>query len=192
MQILKKEFFDRDPMIVAKELLGKILVRNYKDKIISGRIVETEAYLGLDDEAAHSFRGKTGRTAVLFEDAGLAYVHNIHMQTCLDVSVQGVGIPNSVLIRALEPLEGSDLMKKFRNKENLKDLTTGPGKLGKALNILKEHNGCDMTNSSSPLYFADDGFEVKEIVIKKRIGLNKNADPEMRFYIKNNIYVSKK
>ncbi|WKZ29696.1 MAG: DNA-3-methyladenine glycosylase [Candidatus Dojkabacteria bacterium] len=192
--ILTQKFYERSPLKVAPEILGKVLVRNISGQIISGRIVEVEAYIAFIDEAAHSFRGKTKANYPLFGKAGVAYVHSIHMQQCLDIVTEVEDVPGSVLIRALEPLEGIELMKQHRGKENLKDLTTGPGKLCKALSITKEFNGVDVTNKESGLYFLDDGVSIppKDLVVTKRIGLSKAADFEYRFCIKTSSYLSKR
>lgn len=192
MTLLKRDFFNRNPLEVAPELLGKILVRKVENNIISGRIVEVEAYLGFIDEAAHSFIGKTKRNNSLFGEPGCAYVHRIHMQHCLDVVTCEVDDPGSVLIRALEPIEGIEIMKIFRDKDNLKDLTNGPGKLCQALNITKSLDGIDMKDSSSELYLIDDGYKSGKIKKSKRIGISKAKEHEWRVYIENNNFISKK
>ncbi len=193
MKVLKKKFYNRSPLQVAPDLLGKILVRKLNGEIISGRIVEVEAYLGSSDQAAHSFKGLTKRNASLFKDAGHAYVHTIHTQNCLDVVVEGSNIPHSVLIRALEPLEGIELMKQFRNKEKLTDLASGPGKLCQALNITKDFDGLNITKIDSELFIMDSGFEIEKssIVTAKRIGISKAAEFDYRYYIKNSKYISR-
>ncbi|HTK03206.1 MAG TPA: DNA-3-methyladenine glycosylase [Alphaproteobacteria bacterium] len=192
-KILTSDFYNRNPLLVAPDLLGKILVRNFDGKIISGRIVETEAYLAFNDEASHSFVGKTERNKSLFGKPGTAYVHSIHMQNCIDVVTEGVNIPSSVLIRALEPLEAIEIMKSLRGKENLKDLTTGPGKLCKALAITKGFNGYDLTKLGD-LYIIDDNYSVseKDIIKVKRIGISKATENEYRFYLKDSQFISKK
>lgn len=190
MKTLDKAFYNRSAEVVATKLLGKILTRSLDNSIISGRIVEVEAYLPFIDEAAHSFKGKTKRNLSLFKSAGHAYIHSIHTQNCLDVVTDKLEIPGSVLIRAIEPLDGIEKMKEFRNKENLLDLTSGPGKLTKALNITKELNGIDLTNSKE-LWILDDGFIVKDIVSGARIGISKARHKQLRFYIKGNDFVSR-
>ncbi len=192
MRVLGKSFYNRDPLLVAPDLLGKVLVRKLNNKIISGRIVEVEAYLAFTDEAAHGFVGKTARNSSLFKSAGHAYVYSIHIYNCLDFVTQDIDVPSSVLIRALEPLEGIEFMKKFRNKENLKDLTSGPGKLCQALQITKEFDGVDITNSNLNLYVVDDEFSYGETTSGKRIGISKAKDDNFRFYVKNSLYVLKK
>lgn len=190
MNVLNKEFYNKSGLLLAPELLGKILVRKFEDQEIVGRIVEVEAYLATEDEAAHAFKGETKRTKSLFLESGIAYIYSIHQQVCLDVVTK---IPTSVLIRALMPLDGIELMKKFRGKENLKDLTSGPGKLTKALGIPKEFDGINLTSDKSQLYIADDGFKYNdsEIGTSKRIGISKAQDFEYRFFVKGNPYLSR-
>lgn len=192
MKILPYSFYNRDSALVGVELLGKILVRNLGGLILSGRIVEVEAYLPFTDPAAHSYRGKTKRTESLFKDAGSVYVYQIHMQHCMDVVTDTIDIPGSVLIRAIEPIEGIEKMKEFRGKEKLTDLTSGPGKLCKALNITKELDGVNMLQENSPLYIIDDGSKVSSGVIKgPRIGISKAVEHELRFFVKDSKYISR-
>lgn len=190
--VIIKDFYNRNPLVVAREILGKILVREINNQIVSGRIVEVEAYLASEDEASHSFKGMTKRNISLYKEAGHAYIHSIHRQNCIDIVTEAEGIPTSVLIRSLEPLVGIEIMKINRNKENLKDLTNGPGKLTQALQINKDFDGIDITNINSPLYLKDDNFYPENIISTKRIGISKNIDKNFRFYIKGNLFVSKK
>ena len=192
MTLLTNSFFDRSPLKVAQDLLGKILVRKIDGQIISGRIVETESYLAFVDEAAHSFKGRTKSNGSVFKGPGTIYIHSMHMQNCIDIVTEKEGVPSGVLIRALEPLEGIELMKKFRQKENLKDLTSGPGKLCRALNITKEFDGGNISNEDSNILIYDDGFKVQSQTNAKRIGLSKAVDSEYRFYITGNQFVSNK
>ena len=191
MKILPRSFYNRNPLEVAEDLVGKILVRRLNKNIITGRIVEVEAYLAFIDEAAHSFRGKTKSNQSLFGEPGKAYIHSMHMQNCLDVVTEEVGIPSSILIRALEPLEGIELMKEFRHKDPLKDLTSGPGKLSQAMNISKDFNGIDLTDVSLPLNIYDDDFSYQKINKGKRIGISKAVDSEYRFFVKDSILFQK-
>lgn len=192
MKILDNAFFERSPLEVAPDLIGKILVRKYNDQIISGSIIEVEAYLAITDSASHSFKGKTQRNQSLFGDAGRTYIHSIHQQHCIDIVTQGVGIPSSVLIRALERIDGIDLMKKFRGLEHLKDLTSGPGKLCSALNITKELNGINVTDENSQITLFADGCKFLNIVKGKRIGITKSTELEYRYYVNNNPFLSRK
>lgn len=192
MMLLSQEFYNRSPLVVAPEILGKILVRRLNNQIISGRIVEVEAYLAFIDEAAHSFVGRTKRNTSIFKSAGHAYVYSMHRQNCFDVVTEGIDVPSCVLVRALEPLEGIELMRRFRNKEKLTDLTSGPGKLAQALSISKEFDGVDITKVESNLYIVDDNFLPGNVVTTKRVGIFKARDKYFRFCIEGSRYLSRK
>ena len=180
-RILVREFYNRDTIEVAKMLLGKVIVHNSITGKISGRIVETEAYLH-DDPACHASRGMTPRNRVMFGEPGHAYVYFIYgNHYCLNCVTAPKGIAEAVLIRALEPLTGIELMMRSRNCTNLTDLCSGPGKLTQALNIGPELNGEDMTDGGI-LYTVDDGTEVGEIVARPRIGIREAKDKLWRFY----------
>jgi DNA-3-methyladenine glycosylase len=184
--ILKYGFFLRSPEIVARDLLGKVLVHRRKGERLSGRIVEVEAYLGLDDPASHAFRGRTSANAVLFGPPGRAYVYFIYgMHYCVNISCLPDGEPGGVLIRALVPLEGIKTMARLRGlPENAKpqQLTGGPGKLCEALGITRaEHNGIDVTKATSSLQVEDDGVHPGKIRTTPRIGLSKAKERPLRF-----------
>lgn len=181
-KVLSQKFFNRSPLLVAPELLGKILLRKINNLKISGRITEVEAYLATGDESAHGYHGKTKRNASLFKNAGHAYVHRIHMQHCLDVVTEQEDTPGSLLIRALHPISGIEEMKITRNKEKVKDLTNGPGKICQALRIDMTLDGVDMTNPNSQLQILDDGYIASNIQKDKRIGISKSKDLDYRFY----------
>ncbi|MCA9380863.1 DNA-3-methyladenine glycosylase [Candidatus Dojkabacteria bacterium] len=144
MNLLIQRFYNGTPVAVAKELLGKIIINTQDNKRLSGRIIEVEAYEADKDEAAHSFKGKTERNKSLFLDAGHIYVHSIHGQYCMDIVTDEIDIPTSVLIRALCQIEGIEVMKKNRNKEKLKELCSGPGKLMQALGLDKNADGINL------------------------------------------------
>jgi DNA-3-methyladenine glycosylase len=201
--ILPRAFYLDPPDLVARRLLGKLLVRRYRDpsaarpktQRLTGRIVEVEAYFGLDDPAAHTFVGKTARNAVLFGPAGFAYVYFIYgMYFCLNFSCEPDGHPGGVLLRALEPVEGLETMARLRglpSTANPRLLTSGPGRLCQALGIVREtHNGIDVTNSRSGLHVEDDGFIPDAIDASPRIGIRKAADRPLRFTIAGNRFVS--
>jgi DNA-3-methyladenine glycosylase len=186
--------------MVARGLLGKVLVRRYetrsgKTERLAGRIVEVEAYFGLNDPAAHSFAGKTTRNAVLFGPPGFAYVYFIYgMHFCLNFSCEPEGQAGGVLLRALEPVEGMKTMARLRGLRagvNPRLLTSGPGRLCEALGIVREtHNGIDVTRARSGLYVEDDGFVPEEIAVSRRVGIRKAADLPLRFTIAGNRFVS--
>jgi DNA-3-methyladenine glycosylase len=196
-QTLSRPFYDRDPRLVGPDLLGKILVRRQGRRLLTGCIVEVEAYLGADDPAAHSFAGKTKRNAVLFGPPGYAYVYFIYgNHYCLNVSCLPDGIPGGLLFRALEPLRGMEEMFKLRGIEesaDLRRLTSGPGRLAAALGITRNRdNGKDLTSSRSDLYIADDGSAPPQVLITKRIGITKAAKMPLRYIVAGNRFVSGK
>ena len=158
---------------------------------VSARIVETEAYLGLSDAAAHSYRGRTPRTEVLFGPPGHAYVFlSYGMYDCLNVVAEPAGSPGCVLIRAAEPLTGIALMRRRRGKDRVEDLASGPGKLARALGITRRHNGVDLTRGPITVREAADA-EKFEIDASPRVGITHNADWPLRFFIRGSRFVSR-
>lgn len=195
--LIPRSFYNHPPDEVSRSLLGKLLVRNLDGERLVGRIVELEAYFGLDDPAAHSFAGKTPRNAVLFGPPGFAYVYFIYgMYYCLNFSCEPDGQAGGVLIRALEPVEGLATMARLRNlPEGAKPqlLTSGPGRLCQAFGITRAtHNGLDVTDPKSPLQVRDDGFRPEVIAATPRIGISKAAERPHRFLIQGNSFVSGK
>jgi DNA-3-methyladenine glycosylase len=183
-----RAFYDRSPEVVARELLGKVLKHNHKGEWLSGRIVEVEAYLGMDDPASHTFIGQTERNRVLFGPPGVAYVYLVYgIYYCLNVSCLPAGEPGGVLFRAIEPLEGVKTMAKLRGVpevSNASKISGGPGRLCQALGItLKLHNGVDVTRRDSTLQVVDDGYQVPRVAVTPRIGIQKGADLPLRFLI---------
>lgn len=194
---LSRSFFARSPRAVARELLGKILIRDDGDSRLAARIVEVEAYLGENDPAAHAYAGNTARTAVLFGPAGYAYVYFIYgNHYCLNVSCERVGKAGSVLFRALEPLQGIEEMAQSRKialsgPRDLPKLTSGPGRLAQAFGITRARdNGRDLTSPNSGLWIGADSFHAKAIQITPRIGITKAADRNLRYILKGNAFVS--
>jgi DNA-3-methyladenine glycosylase len=194
---LSREFYDRDPRRVCRELLGKVLVRTERRKYLTARIVEVEAYLGKNDGASHSFIGRTARNAVLFGPPGYAYVYFIYgTHYCLNVSCLPDGVAGGILFRALEPLEGIEAMAKARGIElngarGLRNLTSGPGRLAEAFEITRERdNGKDLTSADSDLFIADDGYRVGRVLTTPRIGVTKAAERPWRYVIAGNPFVS--
>lgn len=192
MEPLGKQFFNRETPLVAKDLLGKIIEIQHKDTPLSGIVVETEAYLGLNDPGSHSFRGKTKRNAVMFGPAGVSYIYQIYgIYFCYNVTTDHEDIPAAVLIRALEPLKGIEIMKRNRGKEELKDLCSGPAKLVQATGITISMNGTSAIHGPVKFYTGDENKNF-EIVETTRVGLTQGADLELRYYIKNNPFISRK
>jgi DNA-3-methyladenine glycosylase len=198
---LSREFYDRDPRRVGRELLGKVLVRRERRRLRTARIVEVEAYLGKDDPASHSFAGRTPRNAVLFGPPGYAYVYFIYgNHYCLNVSCLPDGIAGGVLFRAVEPLTGIEEMARLRNvsfdstrnsPRDLRKLTSGPGRLAEAFGITRERdNAKDLTSARSDLFIADDGYHVRRILTTTRIGITKAAGLPLRYVIAGNEFVS--
>lgn len=190
--LIPKEFYKNKTTIVARELLGSYLVRTLKNKVLVGKIVETEAYLGFKDPACHSYKGKTERCKVMFREGGYFYVYFIYgFYHCLNVVTEKEGIPEAVLIRALEPVEGIEIIKKFRKGK--KNLTSGPGVLCDGFKIDRKFNGHPAWEKPLQLYEPmDKNFE---IVQTKRVGVDYAGSArnwKLRFYIKNNPFVSKK
>ena len=142
---LPREFYLRDGLTVARELIGKKLVTNLRGELTSGIIVETEAYMGKIDAAAHAYKGKTERTKIFYGAGGFVYVYLIYGRNlCTNVIANVEDMPEGVLIRALEPADGVEIMKRRRNKNNLRELCSGPGKLSQALGITKNFYGADL------------------------------------------------
>ncbi len=199
---LPRAFFDRDPVTVGRQLLGKLLVRRGGRRLLAGRIVEDEAYLGAEDPAAHTYIGRTPRNAVLFGLPGHAYVYFIYGNYfCLNVSCVPDGFAGGVLLRAMEPVLGVDAMAAARGLElppqpratQLRLISSGPGRMCDALDITRERdNGKDLTTSVSDLWFADDGFRPERIAVTPRIGIKKAVDEPLRFVVAGNAYVSGK
>ena len=178
-----------DTAALARYLIGKIVVRALPEGIVSGRIVETEAYV-VGDAAGHAYRGMTRRNHSLFLERGHAYVYLAYgISFMLNVSSEKPGIGAGVLIRALEPLEGIPIMQRNRGIEHLRDLARGPGRLAAALRIDRRLDGLDLCQKG-PLWLARDGHKPGEIGQSIRIGISENADRMLRFYLLDNSFVS--
>lgn len=188
---LPRQFFRRPTLEVAHDLIGKVinLRRNRID--LSGRIVETEAYIGEDDPACHARFGKTARNAVMYGDAGYVYVYFIYgMYHMLNFVTESNDQPAAVLIRALEPLTGLGAMQKRRGVTDVHQLTSGPGKLCQAMAITTVDTGVDLAGDR--FHVADDGFIAEKIITTPRIGVRAGGDRPWRFYDANSSFVSVK
>lgn len=183
MNTLPRKFYLQDTVIVAKNLLGKKIIRKIGRTEISGIITETEAYRHKDDPASHAHRKITDRNKAMFGDVGMAYVYFTYgMYYCFNVVARNPKVAaGAVLIRAIEPEKGLKKMQKNRNKKDLKDLTNGPAKLTQAMEITKEHYGVDLTKSSK-LYITE-GIKAKNIVSSPRIGIKQATDKLWNFKI---------
>lgn len=196
-KLLARSFFESPPECVARLLLGKILVYHSNRGRLAGRIVETEAYLGEQDPAAHAACGRTARNAVLYGEAGHAYVYSIYgLHQCMNVSCLPAGVPGCVLLRAIEPLDGIEWMRANRRLNpdaGLEMLTSGPGKICQAFGITRAaDNGCDLTDAASPLGLREDDFSPGEVIATPRIGIRKAAELPLRFFIAHNPCVSRR
>jgi DNA-3-methyladenine glycosylase len=201
--VLKAEFFDRNPRKVARALLGKLLIRKTADGLLAGRIVETEAYLGQNDAAAHAAAGKTARNAVLFGPPGYAYVYFIYgVHYCLNVSCLPEGVAGGVLFRALEPISGVEEMAEARGLKSgksadlasvsfLKKISSGPGRLAEAFQITRARdNGKNLASARSDLRIVEDGYRPRRVAVTARIGIVKSAELPLRYVIAANPFVS--
>ena len=178
-----------DTVSLARYLLGKVVVRGLPEGVASGRIVETEAYV-VGDAAGHAYRGMTRRNRSLFLERGHAYIYLAYGSSyMLNVSSEMPGIGAGVLIRALEPLEGIEVMRQNRGVERLRDLTRGPGRLAMALRIDRSLDGLDLCRQG-PLWLAYDHCETGDIGQSIRIGISKDADRPLRFYLRGSPFVS--
>ena len=200
MTILERDFFSRPTLTVARDLLGQRLVRVCNGERLSGIIVETEAYVGPTDTACHASKGRTPRTEVMFGPPGYAYVYLIYgMYNMLNLVTEQPNFPAAVLIRAIEPVEGVEMMQSHRQQNGrsatmLANLTSGPGKLCQALQIDKTLNSCDVTTGEDLWLEAADPASIDMIATGPRIGID-YADPRdreapWRFWIQENGFVS--
>jgi DNA-3-methyladenine glycosylase len=198
-RLVSRAFFEESPERVAPRLLGKLLVSVDSGKVLAGRIVEVEAYLGPHadppDPAAHSHRGPTPRNMVLFGPAGHAYVYSIYgLYYCMNISCEKERLAGCVLLRALEPVVGVAEMARNRGLDedaSLRMISSGPSRLCLALGLTRPgHNGLDVTRASSVLQVRDDEFPEPEVVITPRIGIKHAIDLPLRFAVKGNGCVS--
>ena len=189
---LSRDFYDRDPSQVARELLGKVLVRESNEGRLAGQIVETEAYLHAIDPAAHSYRKRTPRVESMFGPPGHAYVYAIHSRWCFNIVTEPAGVASAVLIRAIEPMEGLDLMRVRRGKDSSIELCRGPAKLCEAFGIDRTWDGWDLTQSDKLYVTAVGGRTIgdDQIVCSTRIGVTSGHDMLLRYFIDGSRYVS--
>jgi DNA-3-methyladenine glycosylase len=187
--LLDRAHVPRGTVALARFLLGKVVVRQIGRSAVSGRIVETEAYLQ-GDPACHAFRGMTARNRSLYLEAGHAYVYLCYGTSyMLNVASEAAGIGEGVLLRALEPLSGIEHMRRARKAVNLRDLTRGPGRLAAALEVDLRHDGIDLFRRGT-LWIGSDGSEVPTIGESVRIGLTKGAEARLRYFVPGNPYLS--
>jgi DNA-3-methyladenine glycosylase len=190
---LPRSFYEQATVDVAKQLLGKYLVRNHSQGVTVGRIVETEAYIGPHDLACHASHGRTPRTEVMFGPAGHAYVYFVYgVHYMLNLVTEAFNHPAAVLIRALEPIDGIELMQTRRKTEKRRDLCSGPGKLCQAFAIDRSLNAADLCGDI--IHIEDSGQPVPKFLAKPRIGVDyagKWKDKPFRFLARGNEFVSR-
>ncbi|ACF15097.1 DNA-3-methyladenine glycosylase [Chloroherpeton thalassium ATCC 35110] len=185
------DFYTSPTLELSKNLLGKILVKPMGETVLAAKIVETEAYLQKGDEACHAFRGKTERNQHMFGEPGTLYVYFTYgCHFMLNVVSEPKGTAGAVLVRALEPISGIELMQKNRSKKNMLELTNGPGKLTQAFGIEREFSGKSL--QSAEIFLADaPQLSENQIGTSTRIGITKSRELAWRFFIKTNPFVSK-
>lgn len=195
---LPRSFFLRDATTVARDLLGKALVRVHRGKVLGGEIVETEAYLGSADPASHAYRGLTPRTRAMFEEGGIAYVYlSYGVNFCMNVVTGPAGEAQAVLLRALRPLFGVEAMAKNRGldpdlgEKVLRNVASGPGKLTKAIGVNLSHDGAPFSAGELRLVDLGLGYPARQIVAGPRIGITKAKDLPLRFTVKGSPWVSR-
>lgn len=193
MEPLSKQFYCRNTTDVARELLGKLLVRDLQGKVLVGKIVETEAYGAHNDPASHAYRRKTDRNAVMFGEQGHAYIYFTYgNHFCLNATARDSLPAGAVLIRAIEPTEGIEQMLRNRETSVLTNIGSGPGKLTRAMKITMEQNSADLCTTGE-LYIAGSNDQRNyKIRRSSRIGIVRGVDKAWRFFISENLHVSKK
>ena len=192
MKILNRKFYLRSPDRVAKSLLGKILVRKIGNKILAGKIVETEAYFGEEDPASRAYKRRYKKFyEIMGGEVGRSFIYVVHANCLFNVVAHRKNEVGAVLIRAIEPLKGIEIMIKNRGIKNILELTNGPGKLTQALNLTLKDNGIDLTSGKSKVFIKEHREKFK-ILTSKRIGVSRDLERELRFFIEGNKFVSKK
>lgn len=188
---LGRSFYRRDTATVARELLGKTIVRRLGQHVLTGRIVETEAYYGDKDPASRAYKGRKNYNSPMFDDPGRLFIYMVHSWWLLNIAAHEPREVGAVLVRALEPIEGIPVMEDNRGVTDLYNLTSGPGKLTKALNVTKDLHGLDVTEGSAELMIVDEGPEEFQTATSHRIGVTRDLPRELRFYIRGNRFVSR-
>ena len=190
MSALPESFFVRDTAMVARELLGKRLVRILGGDSLEGVIVETEAYFGEEDPASRAFHGKKNYNSLMWGEPGRVFIYNVHRYWMFNVVAHEPGETGAVLIRALEPTTGVETMLENRPVEDIRELTNGPGKLTLALGIDKGLHGATVTNPDGEIRILED-VPAQDVGTSRRIGVTRDLDRDLRFYIEGNRFVSR-
>jgi DNA-3-methyladenine glycosylase len=186
---LPRPFYDRPTEVVARELLGKALIRKLDGQWLGGWIVETEAYLAEGDLASHSARGKTRSNAAMFGPPATLYVYPIHAKYCLNAVTENDGVGSAVLIRAIEPVWGIESMRTNRGTDDLRRLTRGPAMLCQAMRVDRSFDATELAGASKVI-IAEGHFDVTEITATSRIGISSSQDLQLRYFIDGNPFVS--
>ncbi len=190
-RVLTKSFYERDTALVARELLGKRLVRKRGGGSLEGLIVETEAYYGVDDPASRAYDGRKRYNAVMFGEPGRLFVYNVHRYWMLNFVAHERGKVGAVLIRAIEPVRGVEAMRASRPVSGDAELTNGPGKLTVALGVDKSLNGAPADSEASPVHVLDNRLDF-EVGRSSRIGVTRDLSEELRFYVKGSGFLSRR
>jgi DNA-3-methyladenine glycosylase len=188
--VLPRNFYRRDPEVVAKELLGKRLVRKLDYEVLEGIIVETEAYYGLEDPSSRAYHGQKVYNKLMWGEQGKIFIYNVHNNWMFNIIAHKSNGIGAVLVRAIEPKRGKEAMIRNRTVENVFELTNGPGKLTKALKIDKGLNGIFVTSKKSEVFVANNEMDFK-IESSHRIGVKKDLERKLRFFLKGNRFVSR-
>jgi DNA-3-methyladenine glycosylase len=184
MRVLPRDFYARSPEVVAPELLGKLLVRPYRNTLLIGEITEVEAYMPFGDAASHGSLPRALRRESLYKEGGHAYVYAMRHHYLFNTVTEGTDRPGGVLVRSIAPVKGKEIMMRLRNKDTEKDLSNGPAKVCQAMGITLQFDGIDLTSDRSMAYVAEAEETVaRHMVIDKRIGITKNPDALLRFYV---------
>jgi DNA-3-methyladenine glycosylase len=191
MRTLSLDFYHRDPIEVARELLGKLLIRRSREGVCVGKIVETEAYLSEGDTACHAHRGRNRKNGTMFGPPGRLYVYPIHARHCMNAVTEGPDVASAVLLRAVEPVEGMELMQRRRGRTKSLDLARGPGRLCEAFGVGRQLDGWNLIRGSR-IWIAESGASDanQEVCVSPRIGVTSAHDRELRFFLLGNPFVS--
>ena len=189
MCILNKKFYSQDAAVIAKGLLGKIIVRNIGNEVLAGKIVETEAYYSTNDPASRAYKGYNNFAKLMWDEPGTIFIYMVHANWLLNIVTMPINVASAVLIRAIEPLTGIVIMEKHRKNRGI-NLTNGPGKLTQALMITKDFNNTKITDKYGALFILDNAEKI-EIESSCRVGVKKDLKRKLRFFIRDNNFVSK-
>ncbi len=190
LEVIPRAFYGRDPEIVAKELLGKRLLRKLEENLLEGIIVETEAYYGLDDPASRAYHGIKNYNRAMWGEQGRVFIYNVHNNWMFNIVAHEPHHVGAVLVRAIEPTKGTEVMKRNRPVRNLFDLTNGPGKLTRAFKIDKSQNGVSVVSGASEIIVANNELKFG-IGSSHRIGVRMDLARDLRFFIRDNNFISR-